>query len=135
MNQDIEDWFGGKKNAGAVFIDLTAAYDTVWHRGHACKLPRLMPDRHTVKMTMELVYNRSFTLTIGRGGKSRLRRLKNGVPQGSVLAPHLFKIYINDLLPTSSKLYAYADDLAIVHSATKWTSLEKTLNQDMATLS
>ena len=135
MSQDIEDCFEDKKKAGAVFIDITAAYDTIWHRDLACKLLRLLPDRHMVKMIMELVYNRSFTLTNGRGRKSRLRRLKNGVPQDSVLAPLLFNIYINDLLPTTSKLYAYADDLTIVHSAAEWSSLEKTLKQDMATLS
>jgi len=33
LTQDIEDSFSAKKKAGAVFVDLTAAYDTVWHRG------------------------------------------------------------------------------------------------------
>ena len=33
LTQNIEDFFEAKKKAGAVFIDLTAAYDTVWHRG------------------------------------------------------------------------------------------------------
>ena len=44
-----------KKKAGAVFINLTAAYDTVWHRGLTYKLLRLLPDKHMVKMIMELV--------------------------------------------------------------------------------
>ena len=135
MSQDIEDCFEDKKKAGAMFIDLTAAYDIVWLRGLACKLLRLLPDKHVVKMMIELIYNRSFALTNGRGVKSRLRRLKNGVLQGSVLAPLLFNFYINDLPPTTSKLYTYADDLAIVHSAAEWSSLEKTLNQDMEKLS
>ena len=55
--QNIEDSFEAKKKAGAVFIDLTAAYDTVWHRGLTCKLLRLLPDKHMVKMIMELVRN------------------------------------------------------------------------------
>ena len=80
MSQDIEDCFEDKKKAGTVFIDLTAAYDTVWHQGLACKLLRLLPNRHMVKMMMELIYNHNFTFTYGRGKKSRLRRLKNGVP-------------------------------------------------------
>ena len=87
LTQNIEDSFEAKKKAGAVFADLTAAYDTVWHCGLTCKLLRLLQDKHMVKMIMELVRNRSFTLTTGDSKQSRLRRLKNGVPQESVLAP------------------------------------------------
>jgi len=76
-----------------VFIDLTADFDTVWHRGITYKLLRLLPDRHMVHMIMEMVSNRSFILTTGNSKRSRLRRLKNGVPQGSVLAPLLFNTY------------------------------------------
>ena len=82
MSQDIKDCFENKKKAGAMFIELTAAYDTVWHGGLACKFLRLLPDRHMVKMIMELVYNCSFTLTNDRGRKSRLRRLKKWRPSG-----------------------------------------------------
>ena len=60
-----------------------------------------------VRMIMEFVQNRSFTLTTGDSKQSRLRRLRNGVPQGSVLA----------LLPGN------------------WKDLEGTLGQDMSTLS
>ena len=63
LTQNIEDLFEAKKKAGAVFVDLTAAYDTVWYRGLTCKLLRLLPDKHMVQMTSELVQNRNFTLT------------------------------------------------------------------------
>jgi len=46
-----------------VFVDLTTADDTVWHRGLTFKLLRLLPDRHRVHMIMEMVGNCSFTLT------------------------------------------------------------------------
>ena len=55
LTQNIEDSFEAKKKAGAVFIDLTVAYDTVWHRGLTYKLLRLFPDQHMVRMIMELV--------------------------------------------------------------------------------
>ena len=97
LTQNIEDSFEAKKMAGAVFVDLTAAYDTVWHRGLTCKLLRLLPDKHMVRIIMELVRNRSFTLTTGDSKQSRLRCLKNGIPQGSALAPLLFNIYTYDL--------------------------------------
>jgi len=116
LTQDIEDSFSAKKKAGAVFVDLTAAYDTVWHRDVTCKLLRLLPDRHMVHMIMEMVSNRSFTLTTGNGQWSRLRRLKNEIPQRSVLVLLLFNIYISDLPSTISRKYAYADDIAIMHA-------------------
>jgi len=103
-----------------VFVDLTAAYDTVWHRGLTCKLLRLLPGRHTVRMIMEMVGNRSCNFTTGNSKKSRLRRLKNGLPQGSVLAPLLFNIYISDLPTIVSRKYAYADDLAIMEIGRQW---------------
>ena len=120
LTQDIEDSFSTKKKAGAVFVDLTAAYDTVWHRGLTCKLLLYLPGRHMVHMIMEMVGNHSLTLTTGNGQKSRLRRLKNGIPQGSVLAPLLFNIYASDLPATISSKYAYADDLAIMHADGDW---------------
>jgi len=86
LTQDIEDSFSAKKNAGAVFVDLTAADDNVWHRGLTGKLLQLLLDKHMVRMFMEMVGNRSFTLTTGNSKRSRLRRLKNGVPQGSALS-------------------------------------------------
>ena len=69
-----------------------------------------------VKMIMELVRNRGFTLTSGDSKQTRLRCLKNGVPQGSVLAPILFDIYTYNLPFMVSRKFAYADDLALLHS-------------------
>ena len=65
LTQNIEDSFEAKKKAGAVFIDLTAAYDPAWHRGLTCKPLRLLLDKHMVIMIIEFVQNRSFTLTTG----------------------------------------------------------------------
>ena len=120
LTQNIESSFEVKKKTCAVFINLTAAYDTVWHRDLTYKLLRLLPDKHMVRMIMELVRNRSFTLTTGDSKQSRLRRLKNSVPQGSVLAPLLFNIYTYDLPSMISNKLAYADDLALLHSSGNW---------------
>ena len=84
---------------------------------------------------MELVRNQRFTLTTGDSKQSRLRRLKNGVPQGSVLVPLLFNICTYDLPSMISRKFVYADDLALLHSSGNWKDLEGTLSQDMSTLS
>ena len=68
------------------------------------------------------------------GPRSRLRRLKNSVPQGSVLAPLVFNIYTSDLPATISRKYAYADDLAIMQADRDWLVVEGALSKDMATL-
>ena len=84
---------------------------------------------------MEFVRDRSFTLTNRNGVPSRLRRLRNDVPQGSVLASLHFNIYTHDLSVTVARKFVYADDLAIMHSAEDWQSLEGTLTQHMGALS
>ena len=84
-----------------------------------------------VRMIMVLVQNQSFNLTTGDSKQSRLCRLKNRVPHGSLL----FNIYTYDLPSMISRKFAYADDLALLHSSGNWKDLEETLSQDMSTLS
>ena len=69
------------------------------------------------------LYNRSFTLNTSDGQCSRQRRLTNGVPQGSVLAPMLFNVYIHDFPVTQAKKYWYADDLAILLQKKSWEDI------------
>ena len=108
---------------------------TLWHRGLTFKLLQFLSDRHMVRMIMEMVGDGSFTLTTGNGIRSRLRCLKNGVQQGSVLAPLLFNIYISDLPTTFSRKYAYPDDLAIMHADGDRQAVEGVLTKDMRTVS
>ena len=135
LTQDIEDAFDAGEKSGVVLLDLSAAYDTVWLRGLHLKLLQMIPDRHMVKFIMEMLYNRSFTLNTSDGQCSRQRRLKNGVPQGSVLAPMLFNVYIHDLPVTQAKKYGYADDLAILLQKKSWEDIEGGLTADMTILS
>ena len=115
LTQEIEDSFSAKREAGAVFVDLTASYNTIWHHSLTCKLLSLLPDSRMMSLIMELVCNRSFTLTTGTGNQRNLRRLKIGVLQRSILASLLFNIYTYDLpVPVCTK---FADDLAILHCA------------------
>ena len=131
LTDDIEAGFEAKQKVGVVLVDLTAAYDTVWLRGLHLKLLRMVPDVHMVSFVMELLTNRSFKLKTSDGQVSRLRRLRNGVPQGSTLSPTLFNIYISDIPQTTSMQYGYADDLALLAADDSWEKVEETLNHDM----
>ena len=55
LPQNIEDSFEATKKAGVVFVNLTAAYDIIWHRDFTYKLLRLLLNQHIVRMIMELV--------------------------------------------------------------------------------
>ena len=73
LTQNTEDFFEEKKKAGAVFVNLTAACDIVWHRGLTCNLPEISAGQyHMIWMIMELVRNRSFILTTGDSKPTRL---------------------------------------------------------------
>ena len=112
-------------------MDLTAAYDTVWHQGLALKLLQTIPDRHLVRFIVNIISNRSFILKTSDGQCSRLGRLKNGVLQGSTVAPMLFNIYISDTSDTVSTQYGYVDDLALLFSQKCWGEVEEILSLDM----
>ena len=109
----INDTFQASDKAGLVFLDFTAAYDTIWLRGLHLKLFQT-----AISWTsLEMLTNCSFTLHTSDGQHSRLRRLRNGVPEGSALAPMLFNIY---LPPTLAKKNGYTDNLAILLFDKRW---------------
>jgi len=91
----IEDSISAKKRPELCLS--TAAYDTAWHHGLTCQLLKLLPDRHMAHMIMEMVSNRSCTLTTENSNRSRIRRLKNSVPQGSVRASLILNTYCTSL--------------------------------------
>ena len=133
LTQDIESSFDDGDKVGTVLVDLTAAYDTVWHTGLKLKLLRLLPNKTMVLFIMELISNRSFILQAG-DQLSRLRRLINGLPKGSVFAPVLFNIYTYDLPDTVSKKYVYADDICLGVRGKQAEEISSTLSKDMDTL-
>ena len=78
-----------------------------------------------VGFIMDMLSNRSFVVHTNDGQRSRLRRMKNGVLQGSVLSPMLFNIYISDLPETTSRKYGYAEDVAILLRRSPWRTWKR----------
>ena len=111
LTQNIKGSFKTYKKVGVVLVKVTAAYDPVWHCGFNCKFLRLLPDKYMIRMIIQFIRNRSFTLATGVSKQNKLRCLKNGVSQRSVLALLFLNIYTYNLPFTISRKFAYADDL------------------------
>ena len=113
--QEIEDGFQGKKQTLSVWIDLQKAFDTVWTDGLLLRLRRCNISGNLFKWIKSFTHNRRARVVIDNNSNKKIL-LRHGVPQGGVLSPTLFIVFMNDLekqLPTCVKSAMYADDLVM----------------------
>ena len=111
LTQHIEDDFEKGMVTGAIFVDFSAAYDTINHRKLLHKLLEITKDSSLTKFTQTMLSNRRFYVILN-GKRSKRRNQKMAYPR--VLAPLLFNIYTNDQpLPESTQRFLYADDICI----------------------
>ena len=109
-------------------MDLTAAYDTVNHSLLLSKILNITKDLRFTEVVQSLLSNRRYYVDFC-GKRSRWRRQKNGLPQGSVLAPTLYNIYTNDQpVHPGTRSFLYADDLCITSQHKEFRSIETALS-------
>jgi Reverse transcriptase (RNA-dependent DNA polymerase)/Endonuclease-reverse transcriptase len=114
---DITAELNKNRPTAMLLIDLQKAFDRVWHDGLIHKLINLNVPIYITRILHSYLSSRSFYVDLN-GYKSSIKPIKAGVPQGSLLGPVLFNIYINDM-PSSekTKLAIYADDTAVYASS------------------
>ena len=108
--------FEGFGESFAVALDISKAFDRVWHKSLISKLPSFGFYPSLCNLIADFLSGRSIAAVVD-GHRSSFKSINSGVPQGSVLSPTLFLIFINDLLSsTKCPIHSYADDSTLHYS-------------------
>ena len=127
----IDDWktaLDERKTIGTIFMDLSKAFDCLSHGLLVAKMRAYGLSLPSCKLVFSYLRNRRQRVKISQA-RSSWATLDKGVPQGSILGPLLFNVFVNDMFYFIKKcmLYNYADD----NSLSAW---RKTLDAVIADL-
>ena len=118
-----------------VFLDISKAFDRVWHEGLIYKLKKHGISGNLIKLLESFLDNRQQRVVLN-GQCSNWAKICSGVPQGSILGPLFFLIYINDIsIDLESDVKLFADDTSLFSVVFDPISSANILNRDLAKIS
>ncbi len=123
------------KEIRAVFCDISKAFDRVWHRGLLYKLQSSGVSGRLLNWFSSYLSQRKQRVVLP-GAKSSWNKINAGVPQGSILGPLLFLVYINDIVhDIGANIRLFADDTSLSVVVESPAVAARTLNSDISTIS
>ena len=133
QNTIIQNLKNNKITAG-IFLDLSKAFDCIDHTILLTKLENYGIRGTSLKWFESYLSNRYQYVVLNKS-KSQTITIDTGVPQGTILGPLLFIIYMNDLTTNCGSLISFADDTTLLYSNTNFKMLETIINQDLIQIS
>ena len=117
-----------------IFCDMSKAFDRVWQRGLLFKLRQHGIAGSLLKWISDYLSDRTQRVTV-KSCVSSTRSVNAVVPQGSVLGPRLFLIYVNDIADSLLSLTRlFADDSSLFYSTSSILDLQGIINHDLQIL-
>lgn len=132
---DIYSDIDRSRFSGALFLDLKKAFDVINHELLLKKLVFYGIRGLAHNLIGSYLFQRSQFVSVN-GTNSDHQTISTGVPQGSVLGPLLFLIYINDIsgLQLRGKVRLFADDTVVTYSSRDCTSITQHIQDDLHVL-
>ena len=128
LNDKILKGFDDSLVTGLILIDLQKAFDTIKHDIILKKLSIIGFSHLADKWFQSYLSNRKFMVNLDNSF-SEVSSISCGVPQGSILGPLLFLVYVNDMsMAVKCDLFLYADDTCLVFQSKNVKDIEKQLN-------
>ena len=134
LNDKISRGFDSGLYTGMILIDLQKAFDTIDHNILLEKMIYIGFSDQSILWFKSFLSNRTFKIKVDKT-LSDAGNLTCGVPQGSILGPLLFLIYINDMpQATTCDLLLYADDSCLIYQHKNINQIEKVLTNNFSGL-
>lgn len=116
-------------------LDVAKAFDTVWHDGIIHKMKVMGFESHICSMVKSFLKGRTFSVKVGEAHSAE-KIVTAGVPQGSILGPILYNIFVADIpRPADGDLLLlYADDTLVASSGARASTVNRKVNAYLATL-
>ena len=131
----LEDWkkaLDNKNVVGAVLMDLSKAFDCMPHDLFVAKLAAYSIGDQTVSLLGNYLSDRMQRVKIGSCNVSQWKNIVKGIPQGSIVGPLAFNIFLNDLFyhVKNSVVYNYADDNTLSYQNRNVNTVVNTLQEE-----